>query len=180
MFSAPIRNGFQIRLLEERHAAEVFAAVERNREHLRPWLPWVDMTSKEDDTRAFIKASLQQFAANEGLAAGIWSPTRFAGGIGTHKIDWLNRRGSIGYWLSQEFVGQGIMTDACRCLITHLFHELGLNRVEIHCAVGNDKSAGVPRRLGFTLDGVLRQAHFVNGRFHNLNVFGMLKSEWPA
>ena len=64
--------GFELRLLEERHAAELFTAVERNREHLRQWLPWVDVTRNQDDGLAFIRSSLEMFAANQGFAAGIW------------------------------------------------------------------------------------------------------------
>jgi ribosomal-protein-serine acetyltransferase len=73
-----------------------------------------------------------------------------------------------------------VMTDACRAVVTHLFGELELNRVEIRCAAGNTKSSAIPRRLGFTLDGTLRDAQFVNGRHHDLLVFGMLKRDWKC
>jgi len=49
MFSTPIRDGFELRLLEERHADEMFATIDRNREYLRQWLPWVDATKSADD-----------------------------------------------------------------------------------------------------------------------------------
>jgi ribosomal-protein-serine acetyltransferase len=50
--------------------------------------------------------------------------------------------------------------------------------VEIHCATGNRKSCAIPERLGFRLEGLLREAHFVNGRYDDLNVYAMLASEW--
>jgi ribosomal-protein-serine acetyltransferase len=183
MFRAPVRPGLELRILEERHAATVFALVEQERPYLREWLPWVDATLTEDDTLAFIKASLEQFANNNGFAAGIWemSPNvaaRFAGVIGTHKINWPNRKVELGYWLAREFQGRGIVTDACRAVITHLLGELDLNRVEIHCATGNTKSCAIPRRLGFTLEGTLREGELCCGRYLDLNVFGMLKKDW--
>ena len=67
MFSTPLRDGFEIRLLEERHADEMFAAVDRNREHLRQWLPWVDATKTADDGLAFVRSSLEMFAAHQGF-----------------------------------------------------------------------------------------------------------------
>src|SRR5437660_5725991 len=136
MFRAPLRSGFELRLVEERHAPAIFATVDRERQSLRQWLPWVDATRTQDDTLAFIRASLEQFAANNGFAAGLWNHDSYIGGIGTHKIDWLNRKVEIGYWLSESFQGKGLMTDASRALVAHALGELDLNRVEIHCAAG--------------------------------------------
>ena len=180
MFRATIRPDLELRLLEERHAAEVFALVNQDRAYLRQWLPWVDSTLAADDTLAFIRAALEQFAAGDAITAGIWHRNQFCGVIGTHKLQKLNRKIEIGYWLCETSLGHGIVTDCCRALITHLFTELDLHRVEIHCAVSNSKSAAVPRRLGFTLEGTLRDANYAAGRFHDLYVFGMLIRDWHA
>jgi ribosomal-protein-serine acetyltransferase len=178
MFRAPLRDHLYLQLLEERHGSEVFSLVDQERDYLREWLPWVDATQTLDDTLSFIRSSLEQFASNHGFAAGIWSDRRFCGVIGTHKLDMLNRRGEIGYWLGRSFQGQGIATAACRAVVTHLLHERKLNRVEIHCAVGNDKSCAVARRLGFTEEGAAREAQLLHGRFSDLRRFAMLKRDW--
>jgi ribosomal-protein-serine acetyltransferase len=178
MFRAQIRDQVYLQLLEERHAAEVFALVDQEREYLREWLPWVDATETLDDTLSFIKSSLEQFASNHGFAAGIWSDGRFAGVIGTHKLDLLNRKGEIGYWLGRSAQGQGIVTAACRAVVTHLLGDMDLNRVEIHCAVGNDKSCAVALRLGFTEEGMAREAQLLHGTFRDLRRFAMLKRDW--
>ena len=178
MFEKQIQEGVYVRLMEERHAPEIFAVVDRQRAYLREWLPWVDMTTEVEHTLNFIKISLQQFASNDGFSAGIWSGGEFIGGIGTHKIDWLYRRVEIGYWISQKFQGRGIVTDACHAVIQHAFTEWKLNRVEIHCAPGNEKSCAIPKRLGFQFEGTLRQAQLVNGNYLDINVYAMLASEW--
>ena len=178
MFAAPLRGGFALRLLEERHAKVLFQAVERERERLRLWLPWVDATRTEEDTLSFIRSVLEQFSENRGFAAGIWDGNRLAGTIGVHRIDWINQRTEIGYWLGHEYEGRGIVTDACRAVITHLFRELDLHRVEIRCAVENTRSAAVPMRLGFTLEGVIREGQRVGDRYLDLKVFGMLRQDW--
>ena len=178
MFCARVRDGLDLRLLEERHAPEVFALVDQDRGYLREWLPWVDATRALDDSLSFIRSSLEQFASNNGFAAGIWSGGRFAGVVGTHKIDWLNRKVEIGYWLGRAFQGRGIVTDACRAVVTHALGELELNRVGILCAAGNTRSSAVPRRLGFTLEGTLRQGQCLQGGYHDLLVFGMLQRDW--
>jgi ribosomal-protein-serine acetyltransferase len=86
----------------------------------------------------------------------------------------------LGYWIARDFQGKGIVTDACRAVVTHLLRELDLNRVEILCATGNEKSCAIPRRLGFALDGTLREGELCSGRYLDLHVFGMLKRDWHA
>jgi ribosomal-protein-serine acetyltransferase len=55
---------------------------------------------------------------------------------------------------------------------------LELNRVEIHCAAGNAKSRALAERLGFKLDGTMREGHFLHGKYHDLLIFAVLKRDW--
>ena len=84
----------------------------------------------------------------------------------------------IGYWIAQGFRGRGIVTDACRAVIDYAFLESKLNRVEIHCAAGNEKSCAIPQRLGFQLEGLLREAQLLNGEYQDIHVYGMLARDW--
>ena len=179
MFKAQIRPGVELRLLEERHAAAAYALMDGDRDYLRQWLAFVDKTRSEEDWRKFVRASLEQFAATEGFTAGIWEGQQFIGVIGTRKIDWLNGKVELGYWIGRAFQGRGIMTDACRAVVDYAFRELRLHRVEIQCAAGNARSAAIPQRRGFTLEGTRREAELVNGKFYDLLLFSMLKREWP-
>ena len=178
MFHAEIRPGVELKLLEERHAPAAYALMDQDRDYLREWLAFVDRTRCEEEWRKFVRASLQQFAASEGFTAGIWEGKQFLGLIGTRKIDWANGRVELGYWIGRAFQGRGIVTDACRAVLDYVFRELRLNRVEIQCATANSKSAAVPRRLGFTLEGIRREAELVNGKFYDLLHFSLLKKEW--
>ena len=178
MFSLRVDNDLELRLLEERHAEELSALSDENRDHLREWMPWVDESRTVEDRRNFIKRTLEQFANNDGFNAGIWFQGRLAGVIGYHRIDWRTRSTSIGYWLGASFQGRGIMTRVCRALVDHVFNGLGLNRVEIRCATENRKSRAIPERLGFTQEGVIRQAEWLYDHFVDLVVYGILVSEW--
>ena len=180
MFSLRIDHGLELRLLGEQQAEILFALVDENRDHLRQWLPWLDDNRSVDDTRAFIKKSLEQLANNNGFPAGIWYQGRLAGVIGYAEIDWPNRITGIGYWLGASFQGQGLVTRSCRALVDYAFNQLELNRVEIRCAPGNKASCAIPQRLGFTREGVLRQAEWLYDHYVDLVVYAMLASEWPA
>lgn len=180
MFRATVRPGIELRLFEERHAAATFALVNQDRAYLRPWLAWVDSTETEEDTLAFIRSSREQFAAGNGFAAGIWSEGAFAGSIGMHNVNKMFHKAEIGYWIGEAFQGKGIVTACARAMVDHILGELDFHRVEIHCAVSNGKSAAVARRLGFQLEGTLREANLAAGRYHDVHIFGMLKQEWNA
>ncbi|MGH9768353.1 MAG: GNAT family N-acetyltransferase [Blastocatellia bacterium] len=180
MFSLKLDDGLELRLLEERHAEAVFAVVDRNRAYLRQWLPWLDVSVSPDDTRSFIKKSLNEFANGERLDTAIWNHGQVIGGISYNFIDWPNRIAHIGYWLASDHQGKGVMTKACRAMVDYAFGELKLNRIEIRCATGNTKSCAIPQRLGFKQEGIQRQAEWLYDHFVDLVIYGMLASDWPS
>jgi ribosomal-protein-serine acetyltransferase len=170
----------ELLLLEEQHAEEIFVLVDQDRKYLREWLPWLDNNKSIADTKEFIKNSLEQFANNDGFHVGVWFQGKLAGVIGYHKIDWVNRATSIGYWVGASYQGRGLITRACRVLVDYAFNELKLNRVEIRCAFENGKSRAIPVRLGFKEEGVIRQAQWLYDHFVDHVVYGMLESEWQG
>lgn len=177
MFHVRLDDATELRLLELRHAPELFHLCDANREHLRRFLPWVDLTQSADDVAKFIESALQQFAANNGFHAGIWHWSKLAGCAGMHPIDWDNSNVSLGYWIDQAHQGKGFATAACRAIIRHCFDTLGLHRVEIRCAATNDRSCAIPRRLGFLHEGTLRGAQKLGDQWHDIHVFARLKSD---
>lgn len=71
------------------------------------------------------------------------------------------------------------MTRAVDFLCKYAFEELGLNRVQITCAVGNTPSSNIPKRLGFQFEGVERAGElFANGEFVDIEVYSLLKDEY--
>ncbi len=178
MFRLRVEAGLELRQMEDRDAEALFSITERNRVYLRQWLPWVDHSHSADDTRRFIAQVLDQYHADRGPNAAIWIDGMIAGSVGCHPIDWSNRNCSIGYWLDAGRQGQGIITKCCTALIDYLFHEMRLHRVVIQCATGNTRSCAIPQRLGFTREGISREAEWVNDRWLDLVVWAMLQQDW--
>ncbi|MBI3006067.1 MAG: GNAT family N-acetyltransferase [Ignavibacteriales bacterium] len=176
--SINVDSDTQIRVLQMHDAEQLFAATEQNREHLRAWLPWVDSNQTLLDTKRFIHTIVEQFKANEGFQCGIWHKESFAGVVGFHKIDWMNKNVEIGYWLGKDFEGKGLMTKSCKVLVDYAFHESKLKRVQIRCATGNTKSCRIPERLGFRKEGIALRAEYLYGHFVDLVIYGMTDSEW--
>ena len=178
MFRVQLDDRVELRLLELPHSAALYPVIDRNREYLRQWLPWVDGSRSSEDVARHIGENLERYESRESLAAGIWIDGEICGAISIHKIDRLNRSTSIGYWLAADRQGEGVMTRACRAMVDHAFREFGLHRVEIRCATGNQRSCSIPRRLGFTPEGTLRDAEWLYDHFVDLVVYSMLESEW--
>ncbi len=180
MFKCVIDADAELRLLEERHVGLLFALTDGNRSHLQQWIPWIDWVKSVEESRWFIRESLKQFAEGTGFQAGIWYKGELAGVIGLNTIDWSNMSTVIGYWLAEAFQGKGLATRSCKALVDYALVELGLNRVEVSCAVGNHRSRAIPERLGFKQDGILREAELLHDRFVDHVVYSVLAREWKA
>ncbi len=179
-FAYPLGDGLELRILQEEHAADLFRLVHHNREHLRPWLPWVDNTNAIQDTLDFIKSGLDQYAKLDGLQLGIWQGDQITGTVGYHRWDFRHGSTEIGYWLGEDFTGQGIMTRAVAALVDYAFEVLNLHRVEIRCAPQNLKSCAIPQRLGFTHEGTLREGQWTPARHLDSAVYAILQQEWKG
>jgi ribosomal-protein-serine acetyltransferase len=178
VFAKTIGDGLELRLVEDRHVQAVYDLVRRNLDHLRPWMPWATDAYSSEDARAFQRRTLEQFARNAGFSAGVFDRGAVVGVVGFHHVSWENRSTSMGYWLSADAQGRGVMTAAVRTMVDHAVRELGLNRVEIRCGTDNARSRAIPRRLGFAEEGVIRQAERVGDRHLDHVVYGMLAEDW--
>ena len=173
-----VRNGIEMRTLTAENAEEVFLAVDRNRAYLRRWLPWVDGTDKPAATENVIASWEKDREAGTDLVFGIFRDGRYIGNIGLHDMKRPNNSAMVGYWLSENEQGSGIVTDCVRCLVDHGFDVLSLNRIYIHCADKNKKSRAIPERLGFALEGVFGDGECLYGEYFDLTVYAMLKRNW--
>ena len=178
MLEQKINNNTILRLISHNDAEPLLNVVEKNREFLREWLPWVDETNTVEDIITFIRTSLKQYANNEGPVCVIVQDNEIIGIISFHGINTKNKSGGIGYWLSKDQNGKGIMTQCCKVLVKYGFNEQGLNRITIPAAKINAKSSAIPERLGFTEEGTLREAEWLNDHFHDMVLYSMLKREW--
>ncbi|MFY0564226.1 GNAT family N-acetyltransferase [Archangium lansingense] len=90
------------------------------------------------------------------------------------------RARELGYWVHSRHTGKGVATEMVSALVRVGFELDGLERMDIQVAVGNEASAAVARRLGFTLEGTLRQrARGDGGPAEDTWYFSLLASEYP-
>lgn len=180
MVSILIDDDLLLRSLEAEDAPNLFEAVNKSRTHLRPWFPWVDATTKPEHSLQFIQQMLTQQKNQEAVALGIFHKRKIIGGMGMHHWDHDLKKAQIGYWISQDYEGQGIIYACLLSFVDFLFEKVGLNKVEIQFMPENTRSAAIAKRVGFKVEGVIRHNFIHNGSFKDLVITGLLRSEWKA
>jgi len=178
MFSFTVDEEIEIALLQQNDKEELYNLIDENREHLRKWLLWVDKRTSAEDFEPVIPIWITKYANNNGFDAGIKYKGKLVGMIGLHYIDWKNKSTSIGYFLSEEAQGKGVITKSVCSLMNYLFEEMNIHRIEIQCAGNNLKSISVPTRLGFVQEGIKRDGQWLYDHYEDLITFSMLKGDW--
>jgi len=165
--------------IEPADAGELWTAVEGSRAHLEPWLPWVPFNSDADASYRYAEASAVDWDHGRACRFSIRDRKTRAlyGVVGLEVFAHLHQSAELGYWLSKDVTGRGIMTEACRHLLTWAFSRLNLHRVRVAAATDNHASLGVIRRLGFRFEGLAREAERCNGRWLDHAVFALLVTD---
>lgn len=94
-------------------------------------------------------------------------------------LDWIGRTGELRIRIGARTAwGQGFGQEACSLLIRYGFDELNLQRIGLRLWASNTRAQRLYERLGFTQEGRLRRAGFVNGKAEDLIWMGLLRDEW--
>ena len=174
----PIKPTFQL-------AEGLYAVVNKSRETLREWLPWVDkIHSVEDEFVGFlINVNQKSWIEEVGFGYLVYQKetNQILGVIDLIHVDKKNQSAEIGYWLSDDATGYGYMQESVHALENIAFKS-GINRIIIRNDTQNTRSVHVAQRCGYVLEGIMRQN--VWDDFHNClrdtNIWSKLKSEWET
>lgn len=142
-------------------AAELLPILEVNCAYLAPWIPArIAEPTPIPETETRLRGHASDFAANREWRYGMFTRDShlILGELSLFPRDASRRvaferadRVEIGYWLRQDWMGQGIVSEAVRAVLDAVHTVASFTRVEIRCDARNAPSAAVPRRLGFTL-----------------------------
>ncbi|WP_287370010.1 hypothetical protein, partial [Oceanithermus sp.] len=82
MLREDLGEGLELALAVPQHAEALFELIDRNREHLRRWLPFVDATRNAEYTRDFLKNQLRELAEGRALTLTLFYEGRAVGVLG--------------------------------------------------------------------------------------------------
>ena len=140
-------------------------ALDAGRDNIRRYLPWMSTYKTESDNFDSSRGYIIEYNGELVGTVGFGTPTRDNGV-------------EIGYWLRQDLQGRGIVARSVEKIIDMLIHEMGFHRVDIRASTSNLPSRGIPERLGFTYEGTMRGASYVNNEYMDLEIYSILDHEW--
>mgnify|MGYP006351003027 CR=1 FL=1 len=173
-FVVKVDSHITLKIRVKSDSIPLFNLVKKNKKHLIKWMPWIKTTKKLVDTEKFINNNLEKFKKGEACDMGVFYDGEMIGSAGYNKINTINKSGEIGYWISKDYEGKGIMTKVVKKLIQLGKEKYKLHRIVIKMILENKRSQAVPKRLGFRLEGVLRDDSLINGKFHSSEVWSLL------
>lgn len=159
---------------------EMNAAVQETFDDLKAWLPWAQQMPTLEESETYVRRAQCQFLAREDLTLLLFlkGTNTLIGGSGLHGINWDIPKFEIGYWCRKRFQGQGYITESTEAIAKFAFETLGAKRVEIRCDPKNVRSRFIPDRLGFKLEGTLRNESLSpSGELRDTLVFAKIKCD---
>jgi ribosomal-protein-serine acetyltransferase len=161
-------------------AAAMSAAVERNLEHLRPWMHWIASEPLPPDQRLeLLRDWDRNWTGGGDVGLAIELDGEIVGGTGLH------RRGGpgvleIGYWVDKDHLRMGIATETASLLTTTALGVGAIDAVEIHHDKANVRSEAVPRSLGYRFIGDEPGAHDAPAKIGIDCTWRTTRPEWES
>lgn len=153
------------------YSDELFNLVEENREYLRKFLPWLDSNTEKEHSKNFIKEMLRRIELGEnGVSYFIFNKDKMIGVIDTHHIDKDKKSFHVGYWISENMQGKGIMSYSADLVVQEMFKR-GFKTAEIRCSTVNPKSCAIAKKLGFERKEILEKESELNGQKIDMEVW---------
>jgi ribosomal-protein-serine acetyltransferase len=173
-----IDDGIVLRAVEIDDAEQLAAFVQDNREHLAPFLSeLVDEIRDAATARAHLERVVGDRGRGSLLEMHILEHDVLCGAVRLRNVDWHHRSGNIGYLIAATHQGRGLVTRVVKRFVEWTFAELRLHRIELRCARGNLASTAVARRLGFSLEGTLRDGERLGEGYSDILVFARLSTD---
>ncbi|MEH7011107.1 GNAT family N-acetyltransferase [Neobacillus niacini] len=125
---------------------------------LKSWLSLFQEPPTVEETEIMLRNAHINFLKRESFRFLIFDKggSEFIGTTSLHGINWDIPKCEIGYWINTKYSGNGYMTEAVKELADFGLNYFKFRRIEIRCESTNLKSRAIPEKLGFVLEGTLR------------------------
>jgi ribosomal-protein-serine acetyltransferase len=138
-----------VQILPEQ-ADQLFELTDKNRKYLGEFLPWPQYVKSADDSREHILKTLQDRADAITYTYGIEVDGVIAGDISLRNMNTKEKIPEIGYWMSLDYAGKGLMTKAVSALTDYGLRSLDLEKIIIRADPANIASNRVAEKAGYS------------------------------
>lgn len=171
-----------LRSLTPKDARELLAIVSRSRAELGRFMTWPREMNELEHARRFIALGREGWLTERTARFAMLDRVsgELLGTVELDAIDFRRSQAELGYWIRTDRAGRGYTTEAARALLFYAFGTLSLHKVRADVAVGNAPSARVLEKLGFALEGTLREDRPIGGVFTDHWRYGLLARDFSA
>jgi RimJ/RimL family protein N-acetyltransferase len=158
-------------------------AVDSSIEHLLPWMPWAANEPQSLEEKVELLRQFRgKFDLGQDFTYGIFNRDEadVVGGTGLH-----TRVGpgayEIGYWIRLDRTGEGLATESATALTRAAFELSEIDRIEIRCDPGNERSRAIPRKLGYTEEVTLRRrSHHHHPQPRDVVIYSLFREDFAS
>ncbi|WP_333010614.1 50S ribosomal protein L7/L12-serine acetyltransferase [Kluyvera sichuanensis] len=169
-----VNDSVTLHAVNESHVSGLYQLVQRNKVWLQQTLNWPQYVNSEQDSRQNVQGNMMLHQRGIAKMFLIFVDNQMAGVLSFNQIEPSNKTGYIGYWLDESAQGKGTLSAALQAFIRNYAERGEIRRFVIKCRVDNLRSNQVALRNGFQLEGCLRQAEFLNGVYHDQNIYARI------
>ena len=169
-----VDDNITLHSIHERYVDEIFALVQKNKAWLQTAMDWPKYVLSVEDSHKMAQGNYILHHRGYAKMFLIFQQQKMVGVVSFNQIEPTNKVAYIGYWLDKDVLGQGIISRAIQAVVEKYAREGTVRRFVIKCIVSNSASNQVALRNGFSLEGRLKQAEFLNGEFHDQNIYGRI------
>jgi diamine N-acetyltransferase len=106
---------------------------------------------------------------------------RLIGNSGFFNLEWANRCAEFGIFIGDKSLwNKGYGTEAVQLLLKHGFESLNLHRIYLRVYSTNPRARRSYEKAGFILEGTMRDAVYRHGKYADIHIMSVLRSEWNA
>jgi ribosomal-protein-alanine N-acetyltransferase len=175
-----VNGEIKLRVAKMRDSKQLEKLILGNRPWLRPWEATNPEAPNSFDVRASLRGLLRQLDDQSGMPFVIEVQGQLQGQLNVANVMYGSVSSAVlGYWISPEVAGKGIMPTSVALVTDYLMDQVGLHRVEINVRPENTASLRVIQKLGFRYEGLKQRYIHINGDWRDHYVFALTKEELP-
>ncbi|HJR79506.1 MAG TPA: GNAT family protein [Anaerolineales bacterium] len=156
----------------------LYQAVHESLKHLSPWMSWANESYTAATAREYITIARARWEERTLFAFAITCNDEILGGCTLSSIHSVYQYCNLGYWVRRSRHGQGIAGRAAKLAARFAFEKVGLVRVEIVIAVGNQASIRVAEKIGAHYEGLLLNRMVVGRSVYDAHMYSLIPSDF--
>ena len=136
------------------------AAVLDSFDEVYQWMYWTNTRPSLEESEHHVREACAKWMLRMGFQYFVFErgSENLVASVSLRDIRWDLPKLECGYWCRTPYCGKGFTTEAVQAVSRMVFDHLHVKRLVISCDPDNVASRKIPEKLGFQLEGILRQA----------------------